>query len=184
MEIQVPQICSTGAHVVLIDWTENRLMIVEMYVEKWLIVGETEAIYDATAGWFLLTSIHTLVFPIQYWALWHIDKQSHQSPVAPLLPFLFSKTSCEQHSWFIPRAKLNDRNVVISYFTSHTVSACMSSQPPLVTSLGEVLSYHSRGGAAGFFLGHSSLIHCQPLFHRHRLGLLVLSAQGPLLGSS
>lgn len=48
----------------------------------------------------------------------------------------------------------------------------------------EVSSYRCRGGAAGVFLRHGCLIHRQPLFHRHRLGLLVLSARGPVLGGS
>ena len=48
----------------------------------------------------------------------------------------------------------------------------------------EVSSYRSRGGTAAFFVGHSSLIHRQPLFQRHRLRLLVLAAWGLLLGTS
>lgn len=48
----------------------------------------------------------------------------------------------------------------------------------------EVSSYRSGGGTAGVFLRHGGLIHRQPLFHRHLLGLLVLGARDPVLGKS
>lgn len=96
-------------------------------------------------------------------------------------PVLVEQNILQEGQLIYTQGKIKWQECGHKRFAHHTLSILAAVS---CYNLVEVLSYRSRGGAAGFVLGHGSLIHRQTLFHRHRFGLLVLGAQGPLLRSS